>query len=267
LKKTLLYSFIILTVLTSLLLTACTTQGPAKDKIVIGAARPISGPLNTIGDYAMGPIMTMWAEEVNARGGLKVGGKNLDIELKIYDDTSDLGTSTRLIERLILEDKVDFLFPNCSTAFLYASAPLANKYKYVYLGAEGGCTTLTDMLPELPYVFGVLNYSDYYQIPVLADIYAKAGVKTAAIIYINDLHGVEYYHTSLSEFLKAGIQIVMAEAVPPYTEDVELVLKKARDSGADALCAYVYPPTVMAVVGQAIPGLTSNFIKAFSVNR
>jgi branched-chain amino acid transport system substrate-binding protein len=233
-------------------LGACGEAAPEKDKIVIGAARPLSGPLAQIGDYAMGPVMEMWADEVNANGGLNVAGKKMPVELKIYDDNSDLGTSTRLIEKLILEDKVDFLFPNCSTAFLYASAPLANKYKYVYLGAEGGCTTITDMLPELPYVFGVLNYSDYYQIPVLADTMAKKGVKTAAIVYINDLHGVEYYHTSLSEFMKVGIEIVMAEAVPPYSEDLELVLKAARDSGADMLCAYVYPPTTMAVVGQAM---------------
>jgi branched-chain amino acid transport system substrate-binding protein len=242
----------VLILASSLIFIGCGEKAPEKDKIVIGAARPLSGPLNQIGDYAMGPIMEMWAEAVNANGGLNVGGKKLPVELKIYDDTSDLGTSQRLVEKLILEDKVDFLFPNCSTAFLYASAPLANKYKYVYLGAEGGCTTLTAMLPELPYVFGVLNYSDYYQIPVLADIFKQKGVKNVAIIYINDLHGVEYYHTSLSEFLKAGINIVMAEAVPPYTEDVELVLKAARDSGADALCAYVYPPTTMAVVGQAM---------------
>jgi branched-chain amino acid transport system substrate-binding protein len=231
---------------------ACGKPAPEKDKIVIGAARPLSGPLAQIGDYAMGPIMTMWAEEVNARGGINVAGKKLPVELKVYDDTSDLGTSTRLIEKLILEDKVDFLFPNCSTAFLYASAPLANKYGYVYLGAEGGCTTITDMLPQLPYVFGILNYSDYYQIPTLAPVLVNEGVKTAAIIYINDLHGVEYYHTSLSEFMKAGIEIVMAQAIPPYSDDVELVLKAARDSGADALCAYVYPPTVMAVVGQSM---------------
>lgn len=227
---------------------------PAKDKILIGAARPVSGPLKDIGDYAFGPIMKLWVDDVNAKGGIPVEGygKSLPIEYIVYDDTSDLGTSTRLIEKLILEDKVDFLFPNCSTAFLYASAPLANKYKYVYLGAEGGCTTLTAMLPDLPYVFGVLNYSDYYQIPVLADIFVEQGVKTVAIIYINDLHGVEYYHTSLSEYLKKGINIVMAEAVPPFTEDVELALKAARDSGADALCAHVYPPTAMAVVGQAM---------------
>ncbi len=235
-----------------LVIASCAPEAPAKDKIVIGAARPLSGPLAQIGDYAFGPIMTLWSEEVNAKGGIDVAGKKLPVELKVYDDTSDLGTSTRLVEKLILEDKVDFLFPNCSTAFLYASAPLANKYKYVYLGAEGGCTTLTAMLPELPYVFGVLNYSDYYQIPVLAGLFNDWGVKTVAIIYINDLHGVEYYHTSLSEFLKAGINIVMAEAVPPFSEDVELVLKAARDSGADALCAYVYPPTTMAVVGQSM---------------
>ena len=108
------------------------------------------------------------------------------------------------------------------------------------------------MLPELPYVFGILNYSDYYQIPVLADIFVEKGVKTVAIIYINDLHGVEYYHTALSEFTKKGISVVMAEAVPPYSEDVELVLKQARDSGADALCAFVYPPTTWAVPGQAM---------------
>ena len=252
LSKIIISSVLILIIATLPFFTSCGESAPEKDKIVIGAARPISGPLTQIGDFAFGPVMTLWEEEVNAKGGIEVAGKKMPVELKIYDDTSDLGTSIRLIEKLILEDKVDFLFPNCSTAFLYASAPLANKYKYAYLGAEGGCTTLTDMLPELPYVFGTLNYSDYYQVPVLAEVLADEGVKTAAIIYINDLHGVEYYHTSLSEFLKAGIEIVMAEAIPPYSEDVELVLKAARDSGADALCAYVYPPTTMAVVGQSM---------------
>jgi len=255
-KKELLFGVIALTLIALIvpMVGGCGPKPVAKDKIVIGAARPLSGPLKTIGDYAFGPIMTMWAEEVNAAGGIYVKeyGKKLPVELKVYDDTSDLGTSTRLIEKLILEDHVDFLFPNCSTAFLYASAPLANKYGYVYLGAEGGCTTLTAMLPELPYVFAVLNYSDHNQEPVLCNIFNDVGVKTAAIIYINDLHGVEYYHTALSEFLKHGINILMAEAVPPYTQDVELVLKEARDTGADALCAFVYPPTTMAVVGTAM---------------
>jgi branched-chain amino acid transport system substrate-binding protein len=254
-KKKALLGLILLTLLALMALPLCSACGPsapAKDKIVIGAARPLSGPLKDFEDYAFGPIYKMWVDDVNAAGGIDVAGKKLPIELKVYDDTSDLGTSTRLIEKLILEDKVDFLFPNCSTAFLYASAPLANKYGYVYLGAEGGCTTLTAMLPKLPYVFGVLNYSDYNQVPVLADVLAGKGVKTAAIIYVNDLHGVEYYHTALSEFALKNISIIMGEAVPPNTEDVEMVLKTARDSKADVLCAFVYPTTNIAIVGQAM---------------
>ena len=73
-------------------ITAWAESKVEKDKIVIGAARPLSGPLAQIGDFAMGPIMTMWAEEVNARGGINVAGKKLPVELLIYDDTSDLGT-------------------------------------------------------------------------------------------------------------------------------------------------------------------------------
>lgn len=238
--------------------TETTTPPPddydTRDSILIGAARPVSGFLKDIGDYAFGPIIQMWVDEVNAAGGIYIDeyDRALPLEYIMYDDTSDLGTSTRLIEQLILQDEVDFLFPNCSTAFLYASAPLANNYGYVYLGAEGGCTTLTAMLPELPYVFGVLNYSDYYQVPVLADIFVDLGVETVAIMYINDLHGVEYYHTALSEFALRGISVVMGEAVPVGAADVELVLKQARDSGADALCAFVYPPTTMSVVGQSM---------------
>nr|NIN01852.1 hypothetical protein [candidate division Zixibacteria bacterium] len=56
----------------------------------------------------------------------------------------------RLTEKLILEDKVDFLWPACGTAFIFAQAPIANKYGYVLLTAEGGATQIKDMLPSLP---------------------------------------------------------------------------------------------------------------------
>ena len=67
----------------------------------------------------------LWVPEVNAQGGIfvKEYNKKLPIELKIYDDKSDQGTMTRLTEKLILEDKVDFLFPACGTACLFAASP------------------------------------------------------------------------------------------------------------------------------------------------
>ena len=102
---------------------------PEKDTIVVGMSRSLSGPLAVIGDSAFRPIYETWVSEVNAQGGVYVAeyGKKLPIELKIYDDRSDVGVMTRLTEKLILEDKVDFLWPACGTAFIFAQAPIANQ--------------------------------------------------------------------------------------------------------------------------------------------
>jgi branched-chain amino acid transport system substrate-binding protein len=243
------------TVTSTVASTTKTTTKPPKDKIVIGAARPLSGPLNFFEETAFGPVYKMWVDKVNADGGLfiKEYNKKLPIELKVYDDTSDMNTMTRLLEKLMVEDKVDFVFPPASTAFLFAAGSIANKYGYIMLGAEGGCTTLEQQgLPGMPYFFGVLNYSNRNQIPVLADMLAAQGVKTAAIIYIADLHGVEYSGQAGIDFDRVGIKIVMTKSSIPYTTDVDLLLKEARDSGADVVCCFVYPPTTFFMVTRSI---------------
>ena len=117
------------------LLAACEGKvaPPAKDKIVVGMSRPLSGPLSAMGDAGYKVIYDTWVPMVNDEGGiyLEEYGKSLPIELEIYDDKSDVGTMTRLTEKLILEDKVDFLWPACGTAFIFGQAPIADKYGYV----------------------------------------------------------------------------------------------------------------------------------------
>lgn len=226
----------------------------SKDKIVIGMSRPLSGPMAQIGDSAFRPIYEMFVKEVNAEGGLfiKEFNKKLPIELKVYDDKSDPGTMTRLTEKLILEDKVDFLFPACGTAFVFAQAPIANKYNYILLTAEGGATTIKDMLPSLPYLFIPLSFSDWYQIPVLADLFAEKGVKSAYIISMADLFGIEYGGVSSIELPKRGINIVGMKSVPPDIKDLSPILKEAEKSKADALMVLAYPDTVILATKQCM---------------
>jgi len=225
-----------------------------KDSIVVGMARPLSGPAAIIGDSAFKPIYETWVARVNAEGGIYVEeyGKKLPIELIIYDDKSDVGTMTRLTEKLILEDKVDFLWPSCGTAFIFAQAPIANKYGYVLITAEGGATQLKEVLAGLPYVFVSLSFSDHYQLPVLADILAAKGAKTAFIIYIADLHGIEYSGVAGIEFPKKGIEIVGVKSVAPDIEDLSPVIKEAMASGADVFCAFAYPDQVLPATGTSM---------------
>jgi branched-chain amino acid transport system substrate-binding protein len=217
-------------------------------------SRPLSGPLAIIGDSAFKPIYETWVPEVNAAGGvfLTEYGKKLPIELKIYDDKSDVGTMTMLTEKLIIEDKVDFLWPACGTAFVFGQAPIANKYGYVLITAEGGATTITDSLYSLPYTFVSLSYSDWYELPVFADLLAAAGAKTAYVTYIADLHGIEYSGVAGKEFGRVGIKIVGNVSIPPDLQDFAPIILDAQASGADVFCCFAYPNQVMPVTGTAM---------------
>jgi branched-chain amino acid transport system substrate-binding protein len=233
---------------------AATAAPPAKDKILVGMSRPLSGSQAIVGDSAFRPVYETWVPMVNADGGVYVAeyDKKLPIELLIYDDKTDVGTMVRNTEKLILEDKVDFLWPACGTAFLFAQAPIANKYGYIHITAEGGATTLKDALPTLPYTFVTLSFSDWYQIPVLADLLAAKGAKTAYIMYIADLHGIEYSGVAGIEFPKKGIEILGIKSVPPDIKDVSAVLNQAKDSKADVFCAFAYPDQIMPSIGTSM---------------
>jgi branched-chain amino acid transport system substrate-binding protein len=234
--------------------TETPVKAASKDKIVVGMSRPLSGPLAVIGDSAFRPVYETWVDEVNAAGGIHVEeyGKKLPIELVVYDDKSDVGTMTRLTEKLIVEDKVDFLWPACGTAFIFAQAPIANKYGYVLVTAEGGATSIKEMLPSLPYTFVTLSFSDWYQLPVLADLLAEKSAKTAFIVYIADLHGIEYSGVAGIEFPKKEIDIVGVKSVPPDIKDLSPIIKEAKASNADVFCCFGYPDQIMPATGTSM---------------
>jgi len=234
--------------------TASPTSVKTKDKILIGMSRSLSGPLAQIGDSAFRPIYETLIPEWNAGGGIYVAeyGKKLPIELKIYDDKSDTGTMVKNLEKLILDDKVDFIFPPVGTAMIFAAAPIANKYNKLLLTAEGGATQLKDALPGMPYVFINLSFSDWYEVPVLGQLLQSKGAKTAYVIYIEDLHGIEYSGVAGRELPKYGVEILKAKSVPPDIKDLSTILKDAQASGADAFLAFAYPDQVMLATKQAM---------------
>jgi branched-chain amino acid transport system substrate-binding protein len=215
------------------LLTAFPLAVHAKDKIRIGQAVSLSGPLATSNAVVSTPYYDLWVKDVNAEGGIYVKeyGKKLPVELLIYDDKSDIGTMTRLLEKLIVEDKVDFILPPWGTANLFAAAPIANKYGYILIGGAGGAEKLKDL--KLPYFFQSLNFSEA-QVPVLGSIFEEVGVKQVAIISHEDLHGVEYSGVAAPEFAKRGINVAMKKTYPMGVKDLSLLLKQAKSLNVDA---------------------------------
>jgi branched-chain amino acid transport system substrate-binding protein len=235
----------------------------SKDKIVIGQAVSLSGPLATSNAVVSTPYYDLWVKDVNAEGGIyvKTHGKRLPVELLIYDDKSDIGTMTRLVEKLIVENKVDFILPPWGTANLFAAAPIAQKYGYILIGGAGGADKLKDL--ALPYFFQSLNFSET-QVPVLAHIFAELGVKKVAMISHEDLHGVEYSNVAAPAFAEQGMDVVMKKRYPMGVKDLSPLLKQAESLHVDAFVGFSYPDECMLITGQSIE-LGINF-KVFALS-
>ena len=55
----------------------CSSGAAAKDKILVGMSRPLSGPDQSVGDSAFKPIYDYFVKTWNADGGLNIGGKKM----------------------------------------------------------------------------------------------------------------------------------------------------------------------------------------------
>ena len=71
----------------------------AQDTLKIGASAPKTGPLGAPAAVTHWPNIKLWMEEVNARGGLKVGGKQMKLELVEYDDRTSADEAIKNITR------------------------------------------------------------------------------------------------------------------------------------------------------------------------
>jgi len=216
------------------------------------AVRPLSGANVSFEYYNYGPVYKMWVDEVNKAGGIRVkeyGNRQLKIDLKVYDDTSDIGVMTDLLIKTMTQDKPDFVLSPCSTAALQAAAPIFNQYGYLMLGAEGGGLDTRPLYDQYPDIFFTTSFS-VHQIPKMTEIFNEIGVKKVFITYMQDAHGLEYMETTKTEFPKAGIEYD-AVAAPWDFSDVTSIITQAMASGADAFVAYVYPPWNSSLISTA----------------
>jgi branched-chain amino acid transport system substrate-binding protein len=240
----------------ALVAVACGDDGKGtviegKDTIVIGQVRSLTGPYAFYEANAFGPIRELWLEEVNADGGIYIEdyGKKMKVEMKIYDDGTNLDMMTQLYEKLMTEDKVDFIFGPNSTAYNFAAAGIANQYGYLMMTCEGGDRTLEDQLDELPLFFGVLNYSTT-EVPALIEIFKEVGVKTVAIAYNDDLHGIEYTEAMEEGLAGTDIEIVYKEPFPYETADFSNIIRQVQALDPDCFYFPGYPEHNFPLVPQ-----------------
>jgi branched-chain amino acid transport system substrate-binding protein len=235
------------------LLISFPLSASAKDKILIGCAISLSGPYAAGAEVTQTPNFKLWVEEVNAKGGIYVKEykKRLPIELKIYDDKSDIGTAVKLVEQLILKDKVDFVLPPWGTAMNFAIAPVVTKYGYPVMGPTISSEKLREIASTVPYFFGILNMPRE-QGAALADLLAELGVKRVALIYVADAYGIEWTSKVAPDLGLKGMDTVILKSYPGDVKDLSPLLKQIKAANVDALLCMSYPDDTFLITKQAM---------------
>jgi branched-chain amino acid transport system substrate-binding protein len=229
------------------------TLATSEKVLKIGAIFPLSGKAATWGIAAQKAI-TIKQKEINARGGLNVGGEKYLIEILWEDDKYNAAAGRMAVEKLLNRDKVKFILGSQSSAVLLAAQPITEPNKILFLLNSYSKEVLG---PEKPYSFRMVLTSNEIlpaMYPWLTKNYPK--LKTVAFIEPNDVSGwnvekdcrriaeqnqfkvvfSQFYERGTSDFYPLLNKLILAK--PDFIDftgsppgDQALMVKQARELG------------------------------------
>ncbi|MBW2590101.1 MAG: ABC transporter substrate-binding protein [Deltaproteobacteria bacterium] len=231
-----------------LVLFACGPKAPTTIKIGINA--PITGDIPKVGEGTKFAAQ-MWLEDINAAGGLEVGGKKYKVELVIEDNEAKAESAVKANTKMITEDEVLVIVGPQSSKQAVPAGEVANKYKTPMISPW---STNPKTTKDRPFVFRGC-FLDPFQGPVVANfIKNEFGYTKAAVLY--DV--ASDYPKGLAEFFKAAWEdlngagsVVAYESFTTKDADFSSQLTKIIRSGAEVLFTPQYYNEVALIVQQA----------------
>ncbi|MEO8523200.1 MAG: amino acid ABC transporter substrate-binding protein [Caldimonas sp.] len=191
----------------------------------------------------------LWREQVNARGGMDVGGVKRKVEFVTYDDQSKPEQAVRIYEKLITDDKVDLLLAPWGTPFHISIAPVLEKYKFPMIGNTAASVALRQVKPGYIW-FPTSAIPDRIGTELTAMLKAN-GVKSVALLSNVLPFTKEIKNAIEPELKKAGIDVKVTSEYPPDIKDMTPVLTQIRGAKVDAVLALAYPGDSVLYAKQA----------------
>ena len=119
----------------------------------------VIGPMQFVQGKGHWNGAVMAAEEINAKGGVKVGDKKMKIELVKADSNEFLNVTdaTNAMERLMSRDRVDFVVGGFRSEAVLAMQDIAMDYKKIFIGCGAAhpelCTRVAEDYDTYKYFF------------------------------------------------------------------------------------------------------------------
>lgn len=207
--------------------------GQETKPLVIGATLPLTGAFADTAKWAKAGYEE-WVKDVNARGGL-LGRK---VELKLIDDEGKVDKGVQLLEKLISVDKVALILGGYPGNIVAAQAPVAEKYKFLYVGMGGHGPSFNQ---GYQYFFGgpplLADWYPLAYLEYLKSLPKEQQPKRMGLISINNVIG-QGAKNAVGPWLKANMpetQIVMDEMHDSPLPSADALAAKVKQNQVDAL--------------------------------
>jgi len=196
----------------------------------------LGAPISETGKFAREGVWNQrgyetWKDWVNQEyGGIKLADKRCKAEIVYYDDESDPDTSAKLIEKLITEDKVDFLLGPYSSGITMSTSAIAEKYGVIMVEAHGASEAL--FTRGFKNLFAVLTPASYYTESALKAL-ADAGAKTVVIAQMDEAFSAAAAEGAKKWTEQNGMKLLAWETYPADVSDLSAIMTKFRDLDPD----------------------------------
>lgn len=209
----------------------------AENAITIGFTESDSGKIlddstNQVNGYKL------WRDQVNAAGGISIGGKKYKVNFVVRDDQSKSDQLQQLYTRLILQDNADFLFSPYSSGLTATAALISEQYGKIMMASgaaddaiyQNGNHYLYQIYsPASSYLKGILDIIKTFDSDGMHD-HARV-----SIIYEDDTF-TKAVAAAAEEYAQSiNVNVVYTDTFVPSTTDFSQYLTKMTSTKTTVL--------------------------------
>lgn len=215
------YRKLTITLATGACLMAGTLPGVAADTIKFGVVGALTGGAAQWG-LAVREAVRIAADEVNAKGGLDVGGKKYKVEMVAYDDQQKAADALSAYNRLVNVDGGKYVFLQSSASTL-AIKPRAESDEVVLMSAAFSPKIIDD---ATKYTFRIYLNADNYVPALISWMKNNLKERRVASLNPNDETGWGQAEVTAKFYKQNGFEQLAGELYERSQKDFQPVLTK-----------------------------------------
>jgi branched-chain amino acid transport system substrate-binding protein len=211
----------------------------------------VIGPMKYVQGIGHWNGAVMAAEEINAKGGVQVGGQKMKIELVQADSNefNSITDATNAMERLVTRDKVNFVVGGFRSEAVFPMQDIAMEHKVIFIGCGASHNELCSRVAqnydkykywfrESPFNSSMLARTSFIHLAYVADIMKKTlhirKVKVA-VVAEKAMWADAFTKTAEVVITQQGMELVGTWRPSPVATDVTAELAAIQRSRADII--------------------------------